>query len=634
MARRTLFAGLLFSLAFAAPAPGGAAELRQVEWARPAPAADPAAAMAADEVSWTRFELPLRWSTGEESGLQPIRMRFRFLVRSVPTESWAVLASDTNEGGRLRVNGLMVGEIPATSAERSVAWLRPHLVAIDPLVLHEGENELTLEGAVGPGTHVIGRFEVGPWARLWNSAAIDLFTDYLWVWIGLTVALVMAISGIAAYFLRHMAGAGLLVGTALAWAVHGAALLFEVAPAELRTIVSVCDLAGLGAFAMLFVAGLLRAGGTRRRVEEALLAGYAALGPVLVASANGALDSGAVHAWRLGLAAAVAGASGLVMVRRSRGLAAPGATVLAASVLLAAALLADSLSRLGLLGGSVTMLAAWVAPFVLLALAVPLAEGVQRILVEAENSRDELELRVHEREQLLKRNFERLRESERVKVEVKERQRIMQDMHDGLGSQLMSALMLVERKAVSSDQFAQILRESIDDMRLAIDALAAEEVDLAAALGNLRFRIEPRMRAAGIELHWDARQLPDDVELHPDVVLPILRIVQEALTNALKHSRARLVKVAVAVETTAEASFLDIRVSDNGRGIDGERVGGRGLLNMRNRAQKISAQLRLETARGAGTSIHLRYRVVRAAAGRPATTVLNTQAVLDRVRQG
>ena len=108
---------------------------------------------------------------------------------------------------------------------------------------------------------------------------------------------------------------------------------------------------------------------------------------------------------------------------------------------------------------------------------------------------------------------ERLRESERVKASAQERQRIMQDMHDGLGSQLLSSLMLVERGALSNEQVAQILRESIDDMRLAIDALAAEDSDLLSALGNMRFRMEPRLKAAGMEMQWDARGLPEEIDL-------------------------------------------------------------------------------------------------------------------------
>jgi signal transduction histidine kinase len=625
------------------PAAAPAITLHRLEWSRsaapvaasPVPAADDVAPAPLDNADrWVPFHLPLRWNTGPEAALQPVRMRMRFTVTTVPTDTWGVLISDTNEGGRLRLNGRVIGEIPAATEARAVSWLRPHIVAIDPSVLVAGENELLLESAVRQGLHTVGDVEVGPWVNLWNWYAVEFFVDYICIWIGLTVALVMGIAGGAAQLLRRMDGALLLVGASCAWMVHAVAQLFEVVPAQFLGAVRVADLAGLGAFGALLVSSLLRQCGLRRRLAEGLVAAIALLGPLLVSGTLGVDLLGAVHVWRLGLGAAVAGSVSFASLRRSRGLAAPGATVLSASILMAAALLADATSALGLSEGAESMLSGFAAPLMLAALTVPLAESVSRILIEAEASRDELELRVREREQLLKRNFERLRESERVKVEAKERQRIMQDMHDGLGSQLMSALMLVERDAVSSDQFAQILRESIDDMRLAIDALAAEEVDLAAALGNLRYRMEPRMRAAGIDLQWDARQLPDDVELHPDVVLPILRIVQEALTNALKHSRARRVKVAVGVESAGEASWLDIRVSDNGVGIDGERIGGRGLLNMRNRAQKITAQLRLESARGAGTSVHVRYRVVRAAAGPSSNTVLNTQAVIERVRQG
>ena len=81
------------------------------------------------------------------------------------------------------------------------------------------------------------------------------------------------------------------------------------------------------------------------------------------------------------------------------------------------------------------------------------------------------------------------RDSERVKASAQERQRIMQDMHDGLGSQLLSSLMLVERGALSNEQVAQILRESIDDMRLAIDALAQGNTDLLAALDSRGWKL-------------------------------------------------------------------------------------------------------------------------------------------------
>jgi signal transduction histidine kinase len=290
-----------------------------------------------------------------------------------------------------------------------------------------------------------------------------------------------------------------------------------------------------------------------------------------------------------------------------------------------------------MLPGATTLSLHWAGPLLLVALATPLVDRFVRVLREAESARAELETRVREREQLLKRNYERLRESERLQVQAQERARIMQDMHDGLGSQLLSGLMLVERGAVTQPQVVQILRESIDDMRLAIDALAVEDAGLLSALGNLRFRMEPRLRAAGIELLWVARGLPEEIDINPDAVLPILRIVQEALTNALKHSKARQVQVTIAIQHEGESDWLVVKVADNGRGITEERASGRGLLNMRNRAGRIGALLKLETVPGAGTSVLLRYKVDPNALGGPTTRAqqlsLNTEAVIERARQ-
>ncbi|MFN7778968.1 MAG: sensor histidine kinase, partial [Betaproteobacteria bacterium] len=120
----------------------------------------------------------------------------------------------------------------------------------------------------------------------------------------------------------------------------------------------------------------------------------------------------------------------------------------------------------------------------------------------------------------------------------------------------------------------------------------------------------------------------------PSVVLPILRVVQEALGNALKHSRAHLVRVEARVEGGGADRFLRVRVTDDGRGIGDEGVRGRGLLNMRSRAAKIGAQLSLTSAPGAGTTVALELMLSGAAearSGEPAK--LDTNVVLERARR-
>jgi len=625
--------GLALAAALCCGLPAAAAvPLHKLDWSYVAP--DPLAPPDGAPQSHSSFDLPLHWSTIEGTPLHSVAMRLQFNLAEVPDQNWALLLGHFSEGGRISVNGHFIGAISAESPTRHVAWRRPQLLTIDPELLQVGDNQVQIETRYGPGEHNLAGVQVGPLGELWNTYAVQFFLEIIWTWSGAALALLAALAFGALSILRRENASRLLAVAALFWCLYAAADLFEVMPAGLRLGVQLAGLAGYAGFVAALSIALLRLSSWARAREAWLIGVYAATGPLLALATALRAAPYLEVSWGPGLWLIFAAVTGMGLYRRTRGLAAPHPLVLIGSLALLMAALIDFGGVIGFehLEGAPAFNIA--GPLMLAALVIPQVDGFVHTMQQAEGALQELEIRVREREQLLKRNFERLRESERVKVEAQERQRIMQDMHDGLGSQLMSSLMLVERGAVSNDQFAQILRESIDDMRLAIDALAAEDADLAAALGNLRFRMEPRLRAAGIELTWDARKLPEEIGLHPDVVLPILRIVQEALTNALKHSRARAVRVTLAAEGPPENQFLDIRISDNGRGISEERVGGRGLLNMRNRAQKIGAQLKLEAAPNVGTTVHLRTRLGPVTPGaRAQPTVLNTQAVIERARQ-
>jgi signal transduction histidine kinase len=243
----------------------------------------------------------------------------------------------------------------------------------------------------------------------------------------------------------------------------------------------------------------------------------------------------------------------------------------------------------------------------LLAMAWILVDRFARAMrAEAEASRM-LARRVEEKERELAQNYQRLRTLERERVMTEERQRIMQNMHDGLGSQLLTSLALVERGAVDRRGMAQLLREAIDDMRLAIDTLAPGRGGLLESLGNLRYRLEPRFRAAGIELRFVQHAVPEHIEVPPDTALQILRILQESLTNALKH--ARPARVLVELSFLPEPSRLSLAVTDDGAGFDvGTVRRGRGLSGMRRRAQSIGATLDV-TSGPAGTRIVLDWPI-------------------------
>jgi signal transduction histidine kinase len=177
-----------------------------------------------------------------------------------------------------------------------------------------------------------------------------------------------------------------------------------------------------------------------------------------------------------------------------------------------------------------------------------------------------------------------------------ERSRIMQDMHDGLGSQLVSSLVMARAGELSSQQTYELLRSCIDDLRLAIDTSQDSPDSLLLALGNLRFRMQPRLKAAGISLQWDTQQLSHPLPLRLQDKLPVLRIVQECLANALKHANAKT----ITVEARNTETELTIRIADDGKGFDvateKARATGKGLHGLDKRARVLGAQLQVDSS--------------------------------------
>lgn len=184
-----------------------------------------------------------------------------------------------------------------------------------------------------------------------------------------------------------------------------------------------------------------------------------------------------------------------------------------------------------------------------------------------------------------------LQEKEKQSLVTAERRRLAQDMHDGLGSQLVSALNSLQTGRLKTEETSQVLQNCIDDLRLVVDASSPADSDLLSALGNLRYRLEPRLCHAGISLYWKLGTLPDSITLPADRVLNVLRIAQEALTNIVKHAQART--VVVSLEVLRGEEFC-IEIADDGIGgeLDASAVPGKyGLVNMRNRAKNLQGQI-------------------------------------------
>ena len=203
--------------------------------------------------------------------------------------------------------------------------------------------------------------------------------------------------------------------------------------------------------------------------------------------------------------------------------------------------------------------------------------------------------RLQAREAELNASHARLREIEHRQTLSQERQRLMQDMHDGLGSSLVSALRGVEDGQLQEAQVADVLRSCIDDLKLAIDSMEPVEADLLLLLATLRFRLGSRLKSSSISLVWNISDVPALHWLDPRNALHILRILQEAFANILKHAQAS----EICVSTHAAGGWIEVTVADNGRGFRVDEAlgsGGKGLVNQRRRAEAIGSELLLASS--------------------------------------
>lgn len=185
-----------------------------------------------------------------------------------------------------------------------------------------------------------------------------------------------------------------------------------------------------------------------------------------------------------------------------------------------------------------------------------------------------------------------------------EREQLLADMHDGLGAQLATARLKLERGQMSQPELAELVTECIADMHLMVDTLRDQGETLAKALADYRIRLERRLSGSATRLVWRIR-LDNAPAIAPKPLLQLLRIIQEAINNALKHAQAGEIVVSA---RHVEGSGFEIRIEDDGLGIDANVVAGRGLDNLRRRARELGANLVIERrGPGGGTRVALNF---------------------------
>jgi len=210
----------------------------------------------------------------------------------------------------------------------------------------------------------------------------------------------------------------------------------------------------------------------------------------------------------------------------------------------------------------------------------------------------ELQNKVIETTTQLEQRHNELKKLENKRLIERERERILQELHDGIGGQLIAAISLSETKS-NGAVLKQTLQDALLDLRLVIDSLDEDTRDLCSLLGMLRMRLEPQMSGNQVRLVWQIDPQVDTEGLGYEITLNVLRIVQEAINNSVRHAEAQCIRLSLTPCT--ETGGIRIEISDDGRGVQ-QASAGRGMGHMHLRAKRIGAELKVASS-NQGTKI-------------------------------
>ena len=202
---------------------------------------------------------------------------------------------------------------------------------------------------------------------------------------------------------------------------------------------------------------------------------------------------------------------------------------------------------------------------------------------------------------------------ELLRTQEKERQHVARELHDEIGQSLTALKINLQVEKDTTRQSARIddsirivnnILAGIRELSLMLRPPLLQEAGLRSAVNYL---LASESQRSGIRM--ESRIAIGEARFPSEVELVVFRIVQEAVTNAIRHSKAHSLTVAL----EERDGVLELSIRDDGRGFDVERRtsagAGFGLVSMQERAVLAGGTLRIESAPGAGTAIHARISV-------------------------
>lgn len=197
-----------------------------------------------------------------------------------------------------------------------------------------------------------------------------------------------------------------------------------------------------------------------------------------------------------------------------------------------------------------------------------------------------------------------------------QRMLISRDLHDNIGAQLTFIISAIENLKYFEpikeqltqryESIAEFTKQTITELRDTIWAMNSGQVDWESLTGRIRDYIQKAGTSApGIRFEFSmSEKIKSDQTLASADAIQVLRIVQEAIQNAVKYAEAH----SILVKIQKTDSGLEVIIQDDGKGFEESSIRpGNGLYNMRKRAEELGGKLEVQSNSGAGTTVLLRW---------------------------
>jgi len=556
--------------------------------------------MAAPEEGWIDTSLPDNWRSHwpEFDGVAWYRLSWTI---DAPVEEAGLFVDYLNLAGVIRVNGHELVRDSSLVEPLSRMWNTPRYLLLPATLLHAGENVILIR--ISGSTHhqpALGQVAIGtPTAMrsVWEKAhwlRIDM------QWLNLGIGTTLGSFFLALWLIRRRETAfGWYAAQQAAWFVFSLNFVwistwpfrttdsYVIAITSSYIIYDACN--------AMFILRFMERRWPRVEAVMWLLIAFAIATMLLTphSSIDETRDAMAVFSMSL---IVVTTTVFLYLAWHHGNVPQRVLALIALIVLMARA--HDFLVFLKLIASNL-YLVTYAETFSMIGFALTLAWTFVANIRRIESFNEELSSSVTRARAELASTLERQHELEIVHARLDERLTLAHDLHDGFGGMLIGNIATLEEapETIPTRTVLDLLRELRDDLRLIIDTVSSQtygEDSLGELVALLRHRMTRLFEARKIVIRWQIEGI-DKLRLTPAQSMDVLRVLQEALSNVLKHSGA----TGAEVDLIHADSCLRMEVRDNGVGLPEKNPKpGTGIRSMRARARRLGAQLTVDVDGG------------------------------------